>query len=184
MKKYAIAVALSATGTLFALPANSVTVSSDYVQQTANEISGELGRYSQPTVYLDQSACGGDDMAAACGPATIAVGSQFLQGQEDQYGNYTSKMIIAHEWGHTIQFTYNIQPEAPYMELQADCTGGSFVKYASAQLGYSDFLASAVSSARAAADYDIHGTPAQRDYYTRWGYANGVVKCFNNLPRV
>lgn len=165
--------------------ANSVTVNSTFVSKTGTEIRGQLGNYARPTIYLNQYACGEPQLSAmACGPSIISVGSAFLQGQENQHGNYASKMVLAHEFGHSIQFTNNIRLSSPYQELQADCTGGSFIKYAVSNLGYASFLSAAVSSARAAADYAEHGTPAQRDYYTRWGYANGVGNCFNRLPRV
>jgi uncharacterized protein len=165
--------------------ANSVTVNSTFVSKTGTEIRGQLGGYARPIIYLNQYACGERQLSAmACGPSIISVGSVFLQGQENQHGNYAAKMVLAHEFGHSIQFTHNIRLSSPYQELQADCTGGSFIKYAVSNLGYASFLSAAVSSARAAADYAEHGTPAQRDYYTRWGYANGVGKCFNQLPRV
>lgn len=183
MKKSAIAIALALLS--MTQLASSVSVTSAYVSNSATEIRGMLGGYSRPTVYLNQYACREPQLSAmACGPYTISVGSQFLQSQESNYGNYSAKMVLAHEWGHTIQFSYNINLQAPYQELQADCTGGSFVKYAESSLRYSPFLAASVASARAAADYSTHGTPAQRDYYTRWGYANGVSRCFNSLPRV
>ncbi|MET3135656.1 putative metalloprotease [Oxalobacteraceae bacterium GrIS 1.11] len=165
--------------------ARSVDVSDAYISRSATEIRGQLGQYASPTIYVDQNACGEPSPnAMACSPTVISVGSQFLQDQESQYGNYVAKMVLAHEWGHTIQFSYNIDNGAPYNELQADCTGGSFVRYAKDNLRYASFLSGAASSARAAADYAEHGTPAQRDYYTRWGYANGVLNCFNRLPRV
>nr|CCO25568.1 Hypothetical protein CV_2564 [uncultured bacterium] len=180
-KKLALTAAL--TMLAFSQTAQSVTVNSTFVNKSASEIRGQLGGYARPTIYLNQYACGERQLSAmACGPTIISVGSQMLQDQENRHGNYASKMVMAHEWGHSIQFQHNIYLRAPYMELQADCTGGSFIKYAQNYLGYPSFLNAAVSSARAAADYAEHGTPAQRDYYTRWGYANGVGKCFNALP--
>ncbi|WP_338848010.1 hypothetical protein V8J88_04290 [Massilia sp. W12] len=164
--------------------ANAATVNGSFISKSASEIRGQLGGYAQPTIYLNQYACGERQLSAmACGPYTISVGSQFLQSQENQHGNYAAKMVLAHEWGHSIQFTRNIRKSAPYQELQADCTGGSFIKYAQTRLGYASFLEAAVSSARAAADWAEHGTPSQRDYFTRWGYANGVTKCLSALPR-
>lgn len=175
-----------ATLSLLALSqsAHAATVNSTYVQKSAGEIRQQLGNYSRPTIYLNQYACGERQLSAmACSPTIISVGSQMLQGQENRHGTYASKMVLAHEWGHTIQFQNNIRKSPPYQELQADCTGGSFIKFAQTKLGYSSFLEASVSSARAAADYAEHGTPAQRDYFTRWGYANGVSKCYNALPR-
>jgi uncharacterized protein len=164
---------------------NAVTVNQTYISKTGSEISQEKGRYARPSIYIDQRACGESSPdAMACGPYTISVGTQFLQSQENQHGNYAAKMVLAHEWGHSIQFANNIRLQAPYMELQADCNGGSFIRYAVNKLGYAPFLEAAVSSARAAADYSTHGTPAQRDAFTRWGYAQGdLLKCFNNLPK-
>ncbi len=164
--------------------AQAVTVTSTYINQTGTEIRGIFGRYSTPTIYINQYACGEQSLSAfACGPYTISVGTSFLQNAETRYGNYAAKAILGHEWGHTIQFKYNINQRAPYMELQADCAGGSFIRYAVDTLRYPSFLTTAVNTARAYAGGD-HGTPAQRDYYTRWGYTNGISKCLNNLPRV
>ncbi len=161
--------------------ANAVTVTSSYIQSSAREIYGELGMYSQPYVYVNQYACGEPQLSAvACSPYTISVGSNFLQQQEG-YGNYVAKFVLAHEWGHTIQFNYGIRLQAPYQELQADCTAGTFAKYAETRLRYPSFIESAVRSARAAADYGTHGTPSQRDYYSRRGYATDLYTCFNNL---
>lgn len=183
MKKKFYAVIALALGV--ASVAHAMTVNATYINNTGNEIRGLFGRYSNPTIYVDRRACGESSLSAfACGPYTISVGTVFLQNAETRYGNYAAKAILAHEWGHTIQFTYNINPGKPYMELQADCAGGSFIRYAVDRLRYpSSFLTAAVSTARAYAGGD-HGTPAQRDYYTRWGYSNGVSKCMNNLPRV
>lgn len=161
-----------------ALSAHAVTVTSTYIQNSATEIRGMLGQYARPTVYVNQYACGERSLSAfACGPYTISVGTSFLQSQES-YGNYVSKFILAHEWGHTIQYTHGINKAAPYQELQADCTGGSFVKHAETKLRYAPFISAAVLSARAAADYGEHGTPSQRDYYARYGYSNGFNACF------
>ncbi|WMW81035.1 hypothetical protein RF679_01840 [Undibacterium cyanobacteriorum] len=183
-KKLKIALAIALGLTSAAQIAYAMTVNSTYVSKTGTEIRGIFGRYSNPTIYLDRRACGESQLSAmACGPYTISVGSQFLQNAENTYGNYAAKAILGHEWGHTIQFTYNINPGQPYLELQADCAGGSYIRYAVDTLRYPNFLATAVNTARAYAGGD-HGTPAQRDYYTRWGYTNGISKCLNNLPRV
>ncbi|WP_047249414.1 hypothetical protein [Chromobacterium subtsugae] len=172
----AVAIAGQAAGAL-AMP-----VSNAYIQSSANEIRGQLGSYSRPTVYVDQSACGeGQASAMACGPYTISVGVGFLQQQESSYGNYVAKFILAHEWGHTIQFTRGINRQPPMQELQADCVGGTFAKYAEINLRYPSFIENAVASARDAADYAEHGTPSQRDYYSRYGYANGLNTCLNRI---
>ncbi len=164
--------------------ANAVTVNATYINKTGTEIRGIFGGYSNPTIYIDRRACGEPSLSAfACGPYTISVGTSFLQGAETRYGNYAAKAILGHEWGHTIQFARNIRQNAPYMELQADCAGGSFIRYAVDTLRYANFLTTAVNTARAYAGGD-HGTPAQRDYYTRWGYTNGISKCLSSLPRV
>lgn len=161
--------------------AQAVTVSSSYVQSSASEISRLLGGYSQPRVYLNQYACGEQQLSAmACSPYVISVGSNFLQ-QQESYGNYVAKFVLAHEWGHTIQFNYGIRYQAPYQELQADCVAGSFAKYAETSLRYPSFIEASVRSARAAADYGTHGTPSQRDYYARRGYATSTNTCLNSL---
>ncbi|WP_249383918.1 neutral zinc metallopeptidase [Chitinivorax sp. B] len=160
--------------------ANAVPVTSQYIQKSASEISGMLGRYAQPRVYVNQMACGEPQLSAvACGPYTISVGSQFLNSIESRFGNYTAKAVLAHEWGHSIQFSYGIRLNPPYQELQADCVGGSFIRYAETTLRYPSFIAGAANSARAAADYREHGTPSQRDYHTRAGYSRGFNYCFS-----
>lgn len=165
-----------------AVSLQAATVNSTYVQKSATEIRGQLGNYARPTVYMDQRACGEPQPSAfACSPYVISVGSSFLQGQENSYGNYTAKFIIAHEWGHSIQYTRGINRRAPMQELQADCVAGTFAKYAQVSLGYPSFIEAAVRSARAAADYGEHGTPSQRDYYARYGYANGFANCLNSI---
>ncbi len=171
---------LGVTAALAVTTAQAVTVNNTYIQNSATEIRGMLGRYATPTVYVNQYACREPQLSAfACGPSTISVGTAFLQGQENGYGNYVAKFILAHEWGHSIQFRHGIYRQAPYQELQADCVGGSFIRYAVTTLRYSNFLSSAVNSARNAADYGSHGTPSQRDYYTRAGYNSGFNSCFN-----
>ncbi|MDT8999779.1 hypothetical protein RQP53_10915 [Paucibacter sp. APW11] len=163
--------------------AQAGVVNNTYIQNSATEIRGQLGGYSRPTVYVDRNACGEGTpgSAVACSPYTISVGQRFLQGQENSYGNYVAKFIIAHEWGHTIQFARGINKRAPYQELQADCVAGTFAKYAQTNLRYPAFIESAVKSARAAADYSTHGTPSQRDYYSRYGYANGLNTCLTAI---
>lgn len=164
-----------------ALGAQAAVVNSTYIQNSATEIRRQLGTYARPTVYVDRNACGEGvpGSAVACGPYTISVGVRFLQGQENSYGNYVAKFILAHEWGHSIQFTRGIYKQAPMQELQADCVAGTFAKYAQTSLGYPSFIESAVRSARAAADYSTHGSPSQRDYYSRYGYANGLGRCLS-----
>jgi len=162
------------------LAAHAVPITNTYLQNSANEIRGQLGSYARPTVYVDRNACGEPSPnAMACGPYTISVGTRFMQDQENTHGNYVAKFILAHEWGHSIQFTRGINKRAPMQELQADCVAGTFAKYAQTKLGYASFIESAVSSARAAADYGVHGTPSQRDYYARYGHANGLNTCLS-----
>ncbi|MBP4044187.1 hypothetical protein J9978_08045 [Chromobacterium violaceum] len=164
-------------GAALALPVNN-----SYIQSSANEIRSFLGSYARPTVYVDQRACGEPQSSAmACGPYTISVGTGFLQQQENSYGNYVAKFILAHEWGHSVQFTRGINRQPPMQELQADCVGGTFAKYAETNLRYSSFIENAVASARDAADYAEHGTPSQRDYYSRYGYANGFNVCMTRI---
>lgn len=180
---FALRLALPAAAALLALGAQAMTVNATYVGQARNEINGLLGWYSQPYVYLDANVCGTPQgmpqMAVACPPNRIALGTQFLQQQENSYGHYVAKFILAHEWGHTVQFRYGIQRMAPYQELQADCVAGSFARYAETTLRHPSFITAALASARAAADYAEHGTPSQRDYYARYGYANSVSVCLN-----
>jgi len=181
-RRHGLQAAAALAAGLCLLPAGAVPVTSAYIQTSATEIRGQLGGYARPTVYVNQRACGEPSPSAfACGPYTISVGSSFLQGQENSYGNYVATLIIAHESCHSIQFTRGINKRPPMQELQADCIGGTFAKYAQTTLRYPSFIESAVRSARAAADYSTHGTPSQRDYYSRYGHANGLGACLSNL---
>lgn len=171
-------IALAAAAALASVSALAVTVNSSYLNTTIKEIYGHLGKYTNPTVYWDRYACGESSLSAwACSANTISVGSAWLQGNEKKFGNYVTKEVIAHEWGHTIQYAKGINKKAPMQELQADCVGGTFVKYAETTLKYPSFISASVATARYYADYGVHGTPSQRDYYTRYGYAKSMTNC-------
>jgi predicted metalloprotease len=60
-------------------------------------------------VYDDQSLA--PDLAEKFGPASMAV-------------------VIAHEWGHAIQFRANVRESSIIMEQQADCFAGSWTAHA------------------------------------------------------
>lgn len=184
MKKMKVVWALSLGLAMLTQSAQAVKVTPEYIIASKAEMYPLFGGYINPAVYIDSYGCGEPELTAyACGAYRMSVGTAFLQGIETQYGHYTTKMILAHEWGHNIQAAKSINYPAPYAELQADCFAGAFINYASNYLGYSNFLNAGVSAVRAYAG-GHHGTPAQRDYYTRWGYAYGPENCMSYMPRV
>lgn len=49
----------------------------------------------------------------------------------DKYGPYTVAMVLAHEWGHAVQYRYGDPSERTIdKESQADCFAGAFTAYA------------------------------------------------------
>lgn len=165
-------------------PTQGLTFDS-YLQLTSSELFQFMGHISQPTIYLDQFSCPGLDgqiTAAACSANTIIIGSKFMQDKANNYGPLVIKAILAHEWGHTIQLTRKFQYVAPYFELQADCIAGSFIKYSETTWSYPSFIEAAARNFREGTafvngTYDYHGSPSQRDFATRDGYANGLKGC-------
>ncbi|MET1255710.1 hypothetical protein [Aliikangiella maris] len=166
------------TATLVSSSLMAAQVTRQYLDQTYNELRNWAGRYATPTLYVDQPVCTQDMTAYACGQ-NIQLGTRFLQSIENQYP-LAAKGIFAHEWGHSIQFRYNIYSQPPYQELQADCVSGSFAYVGENNLGYQGLFRSTQMSAYNAGD-PTHGSGSQRANYVRSGYnTNGnLVGCFN-----
>ncbi|MET1255712.1 hypothetical protein [Aliikangiella maris] len=170
--KLALGASLMAAGSAMA-----AQVTYQYLNQTHSELRNWAGQYANPTVYYDRAVCSQDMTAYACGQ-NIQLGTRFLQQMENQYP-LSAKGIFAHEWGHSIQFRYNIYSRPPYQELQADCVSGAYAYYAENNLGYQGLFRSAQMAAYSAGD-PTHGTGSQRASYVRNGYntRGNLVGCF------
>ncbi|WP_444997783.1 hypothetical protein [Aliikangiella sp. IMCC44359] len=157
--------------------ASAARVTSQYLNKTHQEVKNWAG-YTNPSVYYDRAVCSRDMTAYACGQK-IQLGTRFLQSKENSYP-LSAKFIFAHEWGHTIQFKYNIYSRAPYQELQVDCVGGAFTYHGENSLGYRGLFRSAQGLAYAIGGDPTHGSGSQRAYYTRKGYNTGgrLESCF------
>jgi len=95
--------------------------------------------------------------------------------------------IVAHEWGHAVQESADIELRDKDMELQADCFGGSFLRYASDKHLLSDAdldLSTLHATARSIGD-DIstpipgseHGTGEQRMESFDKGWMMSAAAC-------
>lgn len=84
-----------------------------------------------PLDHALQSACGllrPGELALYCGlDATIYLSPAFLAEQHREVGDYAPITVLAHEWGHHIQFlTKTPNPGGNTFELQADCLAGVY----------------------------------------------------------
>jgi uncharacterized protein len=95
----------------------------------------------------------------------------------DQYGDFATAFVMAHEEAHNVQYWSGIDLQAPYQELQADCLGGVWAnsQYYVGYLENGD-IQEALNLAYAIGDDYVggdHGTPNQR-YNALWlGYYYG-----------
>jgi len=137
-------------------------------------------------------------MLTACGPIapipnamycagdrTIYLVPQFLQEQEQQFGDFAPIAILSHEWGHHIQALLGIigtGPPTKTSELQADCLMGAFTRYADDQalLDYGDFMEELNAAQEAGDDTFLpedapgaHGLPEERIKALTKGYGGG-----------
>jgi predicted metalloprotease len=93
--------------------------------------------YQPPTVWgmYDSSTGGGPTCGGAPAPKVnafyCATGEDFLAWdrqlmlQGGQFGDGWVYLIIAHEWGHAVQFRLNTSVKTQSDELQADCFAGA-----------------------------------------------------------
>jgi uncharacterized protein len=98
------------------------------------------------------------------------------------YGQIVTTMILAHEWGHQLQYTYNIpsvqENTARASELEADGFAGYYMGspygYAASWVeAYSGFEFAFSIGDYATNDPGHHGTPPQRRSATRLGWYLG-----------
>jgi predicted metalloprotease len=161
-----------------------------------------------PAGQTAASACGDDsgtlgDSAAAYCPAddTIYISQKFatdiydgaldqaLPGSSQGYGrtvgDFAVAYIVAHEYGHQVQFElgayekYAGQLPTMAFELQADCYAGTWANdaYRANKLEDGD-VQEALDAALAVGDFDAenpshHGTPEQREEAWNTGFESG-----------
>jgi uncharacterized protein len=107
-------------------------------------------------------------------PRKIIYGELLYNYAVSQDGYAATAYILAHEWGHQLQFNYGLPTVTGYenMELEADGFGGYYM--ARPVSGYGDW-ASAASAANFANKIGggDHGTNAQRRSAVRLGWSLG-----------
>jgi predicted metalloprotease len=94
------------------------------------------------------------------------------------YGDGSTALWLAHEYGHHAQWTLGINWGQPYHELLADCFAGLYFRYGvnvSKKLVYNDYLEARNAIWRLSWNDPEHGTPDRRlkafDYgFNRVGY--------------
>jgi uncharacterized protein len=95
------------------------------------------GRYRPPKVWGTYSSATGE--GPTCGGRRPAPGNAFycatgedflawdaqLMEKGSQYGDAWVYLVVAHEWGHAIQYRLDRSLASPAAELQADCFAGA-----------------------------------------------------------
>jgi predicted metalloprotease len=154
---------------------------------------GWLNYYRTPSVYFYNSsivACGSSmspNNSFAC-PSPyfqIYIGTGWTQGLHNQYGDYGSGVILAHEWGHEIMYDLGWSSRTGTIggELFADCLAGMYTHYGvliSHKLDGNDYW-EGYYTLRAIAGGD-HGTPDQRSGWYQYGYTQyNINSCYRAL---
>lgn len=159
-----------------------------------NELTDMGFRYSSPSVTqvttdIDTN-CGrmfaNDWNAYYCpGEQAIFLFPRFMDMENENIGDYAPMFIVAHEWGHHAQHVAGIAHRGADYELQADCLGGVFSRYAEQQgwLDRGDIiegleLAESVGDDAFAQDTDDpHGTFIERRDAVMRGLLDGFAGC-------
>ncbi|MGZ4801794.1 MAG: neutral zinc metallopeptidase [Acidimicrobiia bacterium] len=146
--------------------------------------------YRSPTVHFYNTTtyqCGvwlSPSNSFACSGAylgNIWFGTGWTQSLHNQFGDYGSGVILAHEWGHEIQYDlrWNSRSGTIGSELFADCLAGMYTRYGltvSHKLNNSDYW-EGYNTLRAIAGGD-HGTPDQRSAWYQYGYSQyNIYSC-------
>jgi uncharacterized protein len=111
-------------------------------------------------------------------PRKIIYGEDIYRDAVAQQGYSAAIYILAHEWGHQLQFTYGLPSVAGYanMELEADGYGGYYLNRPNSGYGGNwPAAALAVNYANTLGGGD-HGTNAQRRSAVRLGWALGAYE--------
>lgn len=188
------AAAFAAVGTS---PANAMTPAQSTSQGVVNTLIpdiddfwtasmrgwGWLGYYRTPQVYFYNSwisACGvslSPSNSFACSGYSLGqiyIGTGWTQGLQNQYGDYATGVILAHEWGHEIMYDLGWTSRSGTIgsELFADCLAGMYTHYGlllSHKLDNNDYW-EGYNTLRAIAGGD-HGTPDQRAAWYQYCYS-------------
>jgi predicted metalloprotease len=138
--------------------------------------------YRNPTVHFYNSyvyQCGttlSPNNSFACSGVYVGniwFGTGWTQSLHNAYGDFGSGVVLAHEWGHEIQYYLGWTSRSGTIgsELFADCLAGMYVRYGlttSYKLNNSDYW-EGYHTLRALAGGD-HGTPQQRSDWYYYGY--------------
>lgn len=151
--------------------------------------------YQAPVVesldQLRQTPCGMHGPASAalyCQlDLTIYLSPAFLAEQHESVGDYAPIIVLAHEWGHHVQYLLRVpDPGGNTYELQADCLAGVFTAHAeeSGFLEPGDFIEALAMSEESGDPLWIrqdspraHGTYADRRNAVMRGYLDGMAGC-------
>jgi predicted metalloprotease len=112
---------------------------------------------------------------------SIYYDTRLLQDEFSDIGDFAPIVIIAHEWGHSIQAQrslYRQMRSTGRLERQADCFAGAYVRDASARGVLADTDADeAAELIRNLPRSRTHGTPQQRLASFQNGLEGGVDAC-------
>jgi uncharacterized protein len=135
---------------------------------------GYVGQDPGPAMY-----CGSD--------MTIYVDLAWFVFFEEEIGDFAWITIVAHEFGHHVQFLSGVMPgPGPGFELQADCLAGSYARDAETRglLDPGDVTeAVAISAISGDAswlpqdEYGAHGSGDERVAAFMRGYLDGFIGC-------
>ncbi len=115
----------------------------------------------------------------------IWFGTGWTQGLHNRFGDYGSGVILAHEWGHVIQYSLRWTSRTGTIgsELFADCLAGMYTRYGitvSGRLNSADY-AEGFNTLAAIAGGD-HGTAKQRTDWYAYGYTSyNINSCYRAL---
>ncbi len=131
-------------------------------------------------------ACGeqvvGDEVAgSAYCPLTntIYLVPEQLSYFWNEFGPSAVAYVIAHEFGHATQRTFEFFTTGPSQELQADCLAGVFIKEGSQELGITPNDVIAMSRAAHSIGSESHGSGPQRAYALLSGMGYVKASCTN-----
>lgn len=123
--------------------------------------------------------CGADESIYLVPEAIV-----YISGE---HGDYGPILILAHEWGHHVQYQLGTMPgSSKDVELQADCMAGAWTRHAQSLglLEQGDVTEAAKLSAWAGDEHgdpeaagDPHGTNDERITFFMRGYDDGIGDC-------
>lgn len=150
-----------------------------------------------PVTEVVASQCGDfgpyDNPAAFCPLEDIVYYSVPLSSDiNTAVGDFAWITVLAHEWGHHVQFLLGIEPALTIdRELQADCFAGAYAQRAQ-RMGFLQegdvteaLVMNIMSGDPVEMGEDVHGAHGSSDYRVTWfmqGYFNGTTACFQYQP--